>query len=126
MPATLPAPVRLSAAKATLELPFRIPAKEWFSLREVAALSGMSESYVEKKFDEGKSLSGHVHNGGKGARDTKRIPRVWFILWMIETAEYDDASLGDALTSCLKNVSAPILLRIASSCHRFVAEKEKR
>lgn len=123
MPATLPAPVRLSAAKATLELPFRIPAKEWFSLREVGVISGMSESYVEKKFDEHTDLSGHVHNGGSGIRETKRVPRVWLISFLISTARYDDPSLGDALISCLKYLSAPILLRIADACHRFAAEK---
>lgn len=123
MPATLPAPIRQSAAKATLELPFRIPAKEWFSLKEVATLSGMSESYVEKKFDEGKILSGHVHNGGTGARETKRIPRSWFIGWMIKTAEYNDASLGDAFVSCLKNLPEPTLLRISAASTRFAMEK---
>src|SRR5688572_23847359 len=123
MAATLSATVRSSAAKATLELPFRIPAKEWFSLREVAALSGMSESYVEKKFDEGKILSGHVHNGGSGARETKRIPRVWFIAFMLNTAGYDDVSLGHALLSCLKHIPLESRIWIESECRRLNTAK---
>lgn len=123
MPAALSAPIRHEAAKATLELPFAIPAKEWFSLGEAAALSGMSESYVEKKYDEGTELSGHNHNGGAALRATKRIPRVWLVRWLIATAQYDDPSLADALISALRRLPAASLLRVASAATKFATEK---
>jgi hypothetical protein len=120
---SLSASTRRSAERATLELPFSVPAKEWFSLAEAATLSGMGQSYVEKKFDEGKELSGHVHNGGKGERMTKRIPRVWLIAWMIRTAHYDDASLGDALIACLRHLAPDVLRRVAAAAARLADAK---
>lgn len=115
--------LRKSAERATLTLPFAVPAKEWFRLGECAELAGVSERYVEKKFDEGRQLSGHEHNGGTGARMTKRVPRVWFIAWMLSTARYDDESLGDALIASLSRLSRESLLRIAAAAHRQAHEK---
>jgi hypothetical protein len=116
--------VRKQAERATLELPFTIPAKEWLTLRECGGLCGMSESFVEKVYDAGKSLSGHNYNAGKkAARETKRVPRVWFITWMISTAQYDDASLGDALLACLPKLPAVTLHRIASAATKLANEK---
>lgn len=122
MPA-LAASVRRSAEQSTLELPFAVPAKEWFSLREAAAIAGVSERYAEKKFDEGKELSGHEHNGGKGERMTKRIPRVWLLAWMIRTARYSDASLADAVIGCLRYLPAVSLNRIADAAKRLAETK---
>ena len=126
MPATLPAPIRRTAARATLELPFAIPAKDMFSLREAARIMDLSESFVEKLFDQGGQLSGHAHNAGNGQRMTKRIPRVWLVAYMIKTAHYDDASLGDALIACLGKLPAATLLRIAASATRLASEKPFR
>ena len=119
MPATLPAFVRQAAAKSTLHLPFRLPAKEWFTIQEAAALCGMSENYVEKKYDEGKLLSGHNHSGGRGVRATKRIPQVWMIAFMISTAEYSDPDLTEALIACLRNVTPQARAEIADACRRL-------
>lgn len=126
----LTASIRRNAARSTLELPFFIPAKEWFTLEECATLSGMSVRYVEKKFDEGTELSGHVHNGGKGERNTKRVPRVWFVAWMTKTAQhengtaiYDNESLGDAVIQCLRYLSRDVLLKIAAAATRFADQK---
>lgn len=93
---SLPASLRRSAERATLELPFRIPAKEWFTLREAAELMGLSESFVEKLYDGGSQLAGHNHNAGAGVRMSKRVPRVWLVAYLTRTATYDDASLADA------------------------------
>ncbi len=124
MPATLPAPVRHSAARATLELPFSIPAKEMFSLREAAGIMHLSESFVEKLFDQGAQLSGHCHNAGRGERMTKRIPRVWLVTYMIKTAHYDDSSLGDALLACLPKLPPLTLHRISLAAAKL-SLKEK-
>ncbi len=52
MPA-LAATIRRSAARATLELPFSVPAKDWFTLREVAAELGISESWAHRLEQDG-------------------------------------------------------------------------
>lgn len=123
MSAPLPVQIRRSAERATLELPFRIPAKEMFTLREAAAIMGLSESFVEKLYDAGVQLAGHSHNAGTGARMTKRIPRVWLVAYMIRTAHYDDASLADALLGCLPRLPAATLLRVAATASRLAHEK---
>ncbi len=64
-----------------------------------------------------------MHNGGAGARWAKRIPKIWFVTWMIRTAHYDDASLGDALITCLRNLSRDVLLRIAAAATRLADQK---
>lgn len=123
MPALLNAPVKHAAAKATLELPFFIPAKEWFGPKELAAIAGMSERYVEKKFEQGTELSGHTHNAGRGMRETIRIPRVWAVTWLVRTARYDDASLADAVIACLHFLPVASLLKIADAARALVARK---
>lgn len=123
MPASLPVQIRRSAERSTLELPFRIPAKEWFSLAEAGALMGLSDSYVEKLYDAGRQLSGHSHNAGTGQRMTKRIPRVWLVAYLTRTAGYDDASLDDALIACLPHRPRTSLLRIAAACQRIAQDK---
>jgi hypothetical protein len=110
-PAALPASVRHAAAKATMELPFRLLDKEWFTLQEAAHLSGMGETFIEKKFDEGRQLSGHVHNAGAGQRMTKRIPRIWLVNYLVTTARYDEASLIAALLACVQDFTPPLRRR---------------
>ncbi len=122
MSATLSARIRRSAARATLELPFSVPAKEMFSLREAARIMELSESFVEKLYDQGNQLSGHSHNAGNGQRMTKRIPRVWLVAYMIRTAHYDDSSLGDALIACLTHLPTATLLRIAAAATHTARE----
>lgn len=116
--------LRRAAAGETLALPFSIPSKESFTFRELADLSGMSESYVEKKFDEGTQLSGHVHNGGKGERMSKRVPRAWAICWLIATAQYDDESLADAFVAALRRLPVATLERIARAATELATAKK--
>lgn len=122
---TLAAPVRHAAAKATLELPFSIPAKEWFSLAEAAGLCGMGETFMEKLFDaadeNGKGeIFGHKHNAGTGARNTKRIPRVFVVAYMIKTATYDNDALVDCLVACLRNCSREQKRRVHAALGLFL------
>jgi hypothetical protein len=119
MPQALP--VRQAAAAATFALPFALPeGREWFSVHQVAELSGMSDRYVEEAFDAGRILSGHVHNsrGLDGARMTKRIPRAWVIAFLAETARYELTDLADALERGLRNYSVELLLRLRGALER--------
>lgn len=113
----LPATVRRAAERSTLELPVRIPAKDWFSLAEAAALCGMGESYMEKLFDaaeaEGRGqIFGHKHNAGTGARHTKRIPRLFLVAYLLRTATYDNDGLVDCLLGSLRHLSRAQMQRV--------------
>jgi hypothetical protein len=105
---------------APLELPFGIPTKGMFSLREAAAVLGMSESFVEKLYDAGRELSGHEHNAGDGLRVTKRIPRVWLVAYMVRTARYDNETLVDALLAALRLCSREQQRRVHAALGLFL------
>lgn len=125
MPA--PSPVRqAAAARSTYELPFAVPDKEWFTIAETARAAGMSERYTEDAFDEGKILSGHLHNakGAEGARMTKRIPRVWLIAFLATTAAYELPTLADALERGLRNLSTELLLRLRGAIERELRRRQ--
>jgi hypothetical protein len=122
MTATLPAPIRYAAERATLELPFRIPNKDWFTLREAGAVLGLSESTAEVLYDRGE-LTGHSHNAATGQRKAKRVLRVALVAYAIRTADYTDESLTDALLGCLPHLPAPALLRLAIEARRSAFEK---
>jgi hypothetical protein len=113
------APVRRAAAEATLTLPFRIPPQEWFTLRQAGAVLGLSESMIEKLYDQG-ALTGHSHNAGeKKLRETKRIPRIALVAYAVRTADYTDESFLDALLACLPALPPPSLLRLADQARKL-------
>ena len=123
MPALAPTLHPLSASparEALLELPFPIPAKGMFSLREAADVLGVSESFVEKLYDAGRELSGHEHNAGAGLRMTKRIPRVWLVAYMVRTARYDNEALVNALIAALRSCSRDQQRRVHAALGLFL------
>jgi len=125
MSAAAPVSVRRAAEKATLELPFKIPAKEWFSLGEAAALCGMGETFMEKLFDSAAEhgrgeIFGHRHNAGAGARMTKRIPRIFVVAYMLKTATYDNDALVDCVTAALRTCSREQQRRVHSALGLFL------
>ena len=119
---TITASTRRAAAAATLHLPFRVPAKEFLTIREVAALTELSVSAVEKLYDQGQ-LSGHSHNGGAGVRDTKRILRTAVVAYMIRTADYCDDSLADLLASCLRSLAEQHLVGLQGAIARELTRR---
>ncbi|MBI5768742.1 MAG: helix-turn-helix domain-containing protein [Verrucomicrobia bacterium] len=105
--------IRKAAAQSTQELPFRFPiAQEWFTLRQAAAVLGLTESTIERLYDRGE-LTGHSHNAGRGERDHKRVLRASLLAYALRTADYDDASLDDAFLAALTPLSAARLLNLA-------------
>ncbi len=116
----LTASTRKAAAEATLELPFRIPAQEWFTLRQAGAVLGLAESTVEKLYDRG-LLTGHSHNAGKGERDHKRVLRASLLAYALRTADYDDASLDQAFLAALRPLSNARLLGLAEQLRQMAA-----
>jgi hypothetical protein len=119
---SLPAIIARAAAKATLQLPFRIPNKEWFTQREAGAVLGLSESMVEKLYDSG-ALTGHSHNAATGRRSAKRILRVALVAYAIRTSDYTDESLVDALLGCFPHLPSTSLLRISIEARKRAFEK---
>lgn len=120
--ATLPATEPSAPAKTKIDLPFRIPPQEWFTLRQAGEALGLAESTVEKLYGRGE-LTGHSHNAGAGLRKHKRVLRASLIAYAIRTGNYTDASLADALSGCLRNLPAATLLRIASEAQRLAQDK---
>lgn len=112
--------LRKAAERDTLTLPFRVPPKEWFTLRESGAVLGLAESTAEKLYDQG-ALTGHSHNAGKGLRDHKRVLRISLIAYAIRTADYTDESLADALVACLRHLPPATLLRLAEEARKRAA-----
>ncbi len=94
------AKTRQAAAESTLTLPFRVPPKEWFTLRQAGGVLGISESMAEKLYDMGE-LSGHSHNAATGVRFHKRVLRSSLVAYAIKTADYTDDSLTDAYVAAL-------------------------
>jgi hypothetical protein len=122
MSAAVPASIRRRAAEQTLELPFPIPDRAWFSLKMAGGVLNLAESTVEKLYDKGE-LTGHSHNAGRGLRDHKRILRVSLLAYAIKTADYTNESLGDALVDCLTHLPAATLQRLVSESQRLLQNK---
>lgn len=118
----IPAPVRRSAAEATLSLPFKVPQQEWFTLRRAGEVLGLAESTIEKLYDGG-ALTGHSHNAASGERQHKRVLRCALIAYAIRTADYTDESLADALVSCLPHLPPTTLLRISEHARRLATQQ---
>jgi hypothetical protein len=121
MPSIL-ASTRNAAAKATLNFDWQVPFKPSFSLKEVAAMTGLSDSFIEKLFDEGSQIAGHEYNGGKGERMTKRIPRLFVITLLVKSAKYDAETRVDAIISCLREFKGHELLNIAEAARQLAVK----
>lgn len=66
--------------------------KEWYTIKEVAAILGRSEQYVRDCFDNQKIL-GHTWNAkakrGQERRKSYHISRAGLVLFFMETANYN-------------------------------------
>lgn len=122
MPA-LTAAVRKQAEQETLELPFPIPEKEWFSLRAAGGLLGLCESVAEKLYDKGE-ITGHSHNAGTGQRIHKRVHRLSLIAYAMRTADYDSQSLIESLLGSFRFLSLPLLERLARGLAQLIEAKK--
>jgi len=123
MPA-LSAATRKRAEQATLELPFRVPPQDWFTLQQAARAIGLGESATEKLYDQGQ-LTGHSHNAGSGLRDHKRVLRVSLVAYLLRTADYEDThSLVDSLLSSFRHCPLSILELLAAGIAKLIEAKK--
>jgi GTPase involved in cell partitioning and DNA repair len=103
---------------------YLLPAgKQWWTLREVAALTRLAKSTVEKFYDEGRLLSGQSYCAGAGLRFTKRVPRCFVITFLVKTAQYDAETRLQAFLSCLPEFSGDQLRQIATVANGLGARK---
>ena len=81
--------------------------KEWYTSKEAAHVIGRSAQYVRDCFDNQK-IMGHALNARAVAGDEKRrsyqIPRAALMLYLMETANYQDGDFAgrvETLVECL-------------------------
>lgn len=111
------------SACAAADFDWLVPSKRWFNLREVAAITGLGESTVEKFYDEGRLLSGHSYCAGAGIRFSKRVPRSSVISFLVKTADYDAEMKLQAFTSCLPELTSAQLRQVATIAECLSAKK---
>jgi len=102
-----------------------LPAKNFFTIREVAAITGLSASVVLKACDEGRLLS-HAHNGGNGQRMTRRIPRQAIALFLLQTKTYAPEDYLAGIVGLLGKLSAPELRLVRDQIPRLIERTEAR
>ncbi|KAF0093449.1 MAG: Uncharacterized protein E1N59_2850 [Puniceicoccaceae bacterium 5H] len=117
-----------SHAKIQDQFDYLLPAgKEWFGVKEAAAILDLSPGFVRDAFDMGK-LCGHAHNGsaakGREQRYERRIPREFLILYLIETANYDTGSAVQRHLEALRRRSLPELIQIQSGIRAIIQQKQ--
>ena len=111
------------STRAAPEFDWLVPSKRWFNLREIAAITGLCESTIEKFYDDGRLLSGHSYCTGAGLRFAKRVPRSSVISFLVKTADYDAETKLQAFTSCLPEFTAAQLRQIATLAECLFAKK---
>ena len=110
------------SASAAPDFDWLVSSKRWFNLREVAAITGLSESTIEKFYDAGR-LAGHSYCTGAGLRFAKRVPRSSVISFLVKTADYDAETKLQTFTSCLPEFTAAQLRQIATLAECLFAKK---
>lgn len=123
---TLTANVRKAAAEATLQFDWLLGDRQWWSFKAVEGITGLSDSFVEKLWDDAQHdlhISGHEYNGGKGLRNTKRVARAFVVQLLVKSARYDAEQKLHAYLSCLREFSAADLLTISREAQRLAASK---
>jgi len=78
---------RSSIANGQLQFDWLLGDRQFWSLKSAAGLLGVSDSFLEKLWDQGQ-ISGHEYNGGAGERHTKRIPRAFLVVLLVGSARY--------------------------------------
>lgn len=111
------------AASPAPEFDWLVPGKQWFHLKEVAALIGMSETFVKSLLDTG-DLAAHEWNAAGGERMSKRIPRAFVVSLLVKSARYDAETKLTAFLSCLREFT-PDQLRAISLRASQMAMKGK-
>ena len=114
---------RAQIAEGAQRFAYLLPAtKQWFLLGEVAAVIGMSESFVEALYDQGR-ICGHEFNAGTGQRMAKRIPRAFVVALLTKSARYESEAKLQAFLGCLCEFSPDQLRQLATAANCLAGRK---
>jgi hypothetical protein len=123
------ASVRKAAAQDTLQFDWLLGDKPFFTLRDLAGRLAVSDSFLEKLWDDKQSalhISGHEYNGGKGERNTKRIARAFAVRLLVKSARYNAEEKMLAVLSCASDFSASDCIEIAAKFQAEAMRKQGR
>lgn len=118
----LPPAVRKAAERATLQFDWLLGDRQFWSLKSAAGLLHVSDSFLEKLWDQGQ-ISGHEFNGGRGERNLKRIPRSFLVALLAASARYSSEEKVEGYLSCLRSFSAEELQKVREG---VCAEQKRR
>lgn len=104
MPATLPAPVRHAASKATLQFDWLLGDRDFFHVAEIARKTGLSETSIEDYFKTAEKYHGYNFAGGK--RTSMRIPRAFVVELLVRSARYSADEKREAVASNFREFAA--------------------
>lgn len=137
------AATRHAAAAATPEFTFTVPDRAMFSIRQLIGLTGMDRTFLEEWFEEKchafRSPKASRPRKGKGAkldaqgkplppqgqRPTLRVPRLFVIELLVQSARYDQASKVYAVEGLAAEFSPTELRHLAAHYLRTADAKEK-
>lgn len=137
------AATRHAAAAATPEFTFTVPDRPFFSIRQLVGLLGMKATFLEELFEEKchawrspkagrprRGKGGELDAQGKplppkGQRPTLRVPRLFVIEALVQSARYDQASKVYALEGLAPEFTPAELRHLAAHYLRTADAKEK-
>lgn len=111
------ASTRRAAAEETQQFDWLLGDKPFFTFKDLAGRTTLSDSFLEKLWDDKQHalhISGHEYNGGNGERLTKRIARPFAVRLLVKSARYTGAEKLLAVLSCAGDFNAEDCQQIAA------------
>ncbi|MDD2763464.1 MAG: hypothetical protein PHE83_05760 [Opitutaceae bacterium] len=131
MPATLQRPSSFAKASADrevrgqLQFDWLLGERQFWSLKAAAGLLHLSDSFIEKLWDQGQ-VSGHEFNAGRGERLTKRITRAFLGALLVRSARYTAEAKLQTFCSCLREFDREELQQIADAAYVEQQRRDRR
>jgi len=116
---------RQSAAESTLQFDWLLGDRHWFTFKELEHLTGMSDSFIEKLWNDHEHethVSGHKYNAASGSRNSKRVARAFVVRLLVKTAQHTSEEKLQAYLSCLREFPREQLLQIAQEAYARAAQ----
>jgi len=132
MPAVLQMPVqtrqkmtpRSLIGAGQLQFDWLLGERQFWSLKSAAGLLGLSDSFLEKLWDQGQ-IAGHEFNAGRGERLTKRIPRAFVVALLVRSANYSSEAKLQTYMSCLREFGEIELQQLVREAEAEIKQRAK-
>lgn len=114
------------AAEAAPQFDWLLGDRQFWTFKALAALIGMSDSFLEKLWDDARHplhVDGHAYNGGTGARISKRVARAFVVRLLVHSAQYDAGQKRDAVASCFREFSPADLMLLRTQLEAELRKK---